>query len=58
MLNLFSNGSRCISDALALIALVMVALISFIIGPLFLSSNKSSEGEIELAISNKSNYST
>ena len=50
---LFSNGSKWISDALEFIALVIVALISFIIGPSFLSSKRSSEGEIELAISSK-----
>ena len=37
---------------------ILSTLISFIIGPLFLSSNKSSEGEIELAISNRSSSST
>jgi hypothetical protein len=58
MLNLFSNGSKWISDDLAFIALVIVALINLIIGPLFLSSRRSSDGEIELAISAKSRLSS
>ena len=57
MLNLFSNGSKCISDALALTAFVIVALINFIIGPLFLSSKRSSDGDIAFAISIRSNSS-
>ena len=57
MLNLFSNGSKWMSDALALTAFVIVALISLIIGPLFLSSRRSSEGDIAFAISIRSKSS-
>ena len=57
IVKLFSNGSKCISEALALIALVIVALISLIIGPLFLSSKRSSDGWIELARFSKFNWS-
>ena len=57
MLNLFSNGSKWISEARAFTAFVIVALISLIIGPLFLSSKRSSEGEIAFAISTRSKSS-
>ena len=45
------------SDALALTAFVIVALINFIIGPLFLSSKRSSDGDMAFAISIRSRSS-